>query len=295
MTRTIELKNSIDGKLDPNTTMDIINRYSSIIKDYPNTPTASECKLHIAKLYKNQYKYDEAIDELNQLIKTINYPAVGAQAYLELGNLYFIKDATNKAKSAYTQVINLYHRFQNEYFDAQYALAEIEYFDGDLDSAMMLFSSLLSNSNSNVVNEAIEKIHYINTFRNLNKAFDLFRQAEKKIKQNSFEEAIELFKLAAASSFPENLYDLSILKASNTAFNLDKLQLSVELLQELQQKKPESIYIDYCLLNLGKTYNKIGNYDTAYTYLFELIKSHQNSIYTEEARTLIRKIKSKLN
>lgn len=295
MTRTIELNISIDGKLDFNTTMDIIKRYRDIIKDYPNTPTADECKLHIAKLYKNQYKYDDAINELNQLVKKINYPAVGAQAYLALGNLYFIKDAANDAKAAYQKVTNLYHRFQNEFFDAQYALAEIEYFDGDLDSAMMLFSSMLTHPNSNVVNEAIERIHYINTYRNLNKAFDSFRQAEKKFKQNSFEEALDKFKSAAQSSFPENLFDLSLIKASKSAYLLSKPELAIEFLLELQQKKSESIYIDYCLLNIGKFYNEIGNFDSAYTNLFELIKSHPKSIYAEEARTLIREIKAKVN
>jgi len=295
LAKTTEMKFMQAGKLEGETAESIIKQYRSVIEEYPDTPTALECTYNIALLYKRLGKLDKALIELDKLVNLRHYTRYKVSATLMQADIYFMKNETDKAILAYKFIVDVYKRSVKEHNQALYSLAEIEYFKGNMDSALAHFTKITLNTDSDVANDALEKISLIEANKNFNKALSLYAQAEKNEKQEKLQNALELFLTAAKSSKPENLYDLSLIKAAKIELKLGKTHNSIEHLSELLKDKAKGIHKDYCLFTIGEILFTEKKYEQAIEYFTKLLKEEPKSIYNENARDYIRQIRNRTN
>jgi tetratricopeptide (TPR) repeat protein len=295
LAKTTEMKFDQAGKLDEKTAESIIKEYRSVIKEYPQTSTAQECKYNIALLYKRIGKLDKALVELSELINTNRYSTQRVSAVLLQGNIYFMKDETEKAILSYKEIVELYKRFDKIYDQALYSLAEIEYFNGNFDSATVHFTDLILHSESDVANDALEKVSLIEANKNMNKALALYAKAEKAEKQAKYDIAEDLFLEAAKAAKPENLFELSLIKAADLEYNAGNKENAKSYFEKILKEKPDGIHNDYCMFRIGEIYFTENRYDEAVEQFTNLLKEHPKSIYNEKARDYIRKIRNRTN
>ncbi len=295
LAKTTELKFDAEGSLDAKTAEGIISRYRSIINDYPGTPTADECLYNIALLYKRIGKVDKALQALDKIVSLSRYSKYKVNAILLQGDIYFFKNDLNRAVLAYKTIVDVYKNNKEQYYKALYSLAEIEYFTGKLDSAIAHFTDLTVISDSDVANDALEKITLIEANKNLNKALELYAKGEKAEKQMHYSEALALFLEAAKSSKPENLYDISLVKAADMYFKLNDYANAQKQLELLLSEKSNGIYADYCMFKIAELDYLTGKFSEAIEKFTELLKKYPKSIYNDKARDLINKIRNSTN
>jgi len=295
LAKTLEQKYETTGNLDNRTSEDIIKKYRSVIADYPNTSTAHDCMFNIALLYIRMKQYDLAIPELEPLTENANYSNLGAKANLMLGDIYFLKDDLNAAILTYTKNVTLFTKHRDEYFAAQFALAEIQYFRGNIDTAVAMFTEISKNTGSDAANDALAKIALINGNKNMTRALLLFAEGEKFEKQKKYYEALQKFTEAAGISAPENIFDLSLIKSSAMYLELGNKAKAREVLEQILSANPQSINADYCYFTIGRILFSENNFEESIKQFTILLKEYPRSIHNEEARDIIRQMRAMVN
>ena len=295
LARALELKQLSTKELTIETADEIIGNYRKVIKDYPNTPTADDCKYNIAGIYFRIGKNDLALNETEQLLKKFYNAATAAKANLLIADIYFMKNDIDKAVIEYNKISKLYRKYNNEYFKAKYSIAEIEYFRGELDSAIAHFTDLTAQTNSDVANDALEKISLIEQNRNFNKGFSIYANAEMQSKQNHFDKALNLYLEASEVLPPGDLSDNCLLNAAEIEVKNKNFENAKKQLESINKMNPSTIYQDLIDFRIAQILILENKLTAAVETLTQLIKKYPKSIYCEKSRELIVKIRNKIN
>lgn len=295
--RTLEQSILKEEKLSKNKVLEIIDRYRKIISEFPNNQNSDEAYIRIANLYLYQLNEPEkAATELNNLLKVAGNRRITATALNLLGNIYLMQDKLEDAKKMFTNVQKKFEKTAPEESSfALFKLAEIEYFSGNIDSAYNRYLEISNLSNTDVANDAIERILFIDQNRNFNKAFALFSKAELYEFQKKYDLANENYKLAYESAPVSNLAELSLVRIAQIYFQLAKYSETIKTMEMLLEKYKETIYGDLAFITIANSYLAENNFDQAVEKYTELLSKFPRSIYLDEARNKIRSIRNRLN
>lgn len=295
--KTLELSIMKEEKLSKNKVLGIIDRYSRIISEFPNSQNSDEAYIRIANLYLHQLNEPEkAARELNTLLKVSGNRRITANASNLLGTIYLMQNKLEDAKVLFSNVSKKFEKLApEEYYFALYKLAEIEYYSGNIDTAYSRYLEISNLSNTDVANDAIEKILFIDQNRNFNKAFASFTKAELLEFQKNYNLAIENYFLAYESAPLSNLAELSLIRIAQIYFLQSKFSDAIKTLEQLLDKHKETIYGDLALITIANSYFAESNYDKAIEKYTDLLSKYPRSIYLEEARNKIRIIRDRLN
>lgn len=292
--KTLERKITTEAKITPELVLSIIDRYSTIARDFKNLPEAANSLYQIAFLYHTYLNQSEkAIDVLNELIKTYRNSNVSYAAMNLMGDIYIYLDKLDNALDSYQKVI-IYHpkttpTSQLEY--AEYKIAEIIYFKGSIDSALVLFKKIANNISSDVSNDAIEKIVIIEKNKQFTEALKNFALAELREIQLKSKEAVALYQQIGNEYKGEDLAELSMLRAGKILIKNKDFNLARQLLNQFIEVYPESIYGDLALLHLGNSYMEEGLKELAIQTFTTILSKYPRSIYLQEVRDKIRKLR----
>lgn len=293
-TRALEQKMQLDKKkFDQDAVEDIIDSYKKILKEYPRTPNAADSRLRLAGIY---YTYlgdtENAIDELEALLKEFSSSQYSVSAYLELGKIYIINGDLEKAEESFAKIQQLNRFASAEQKDiALYNTALLKYFKGEIEKAKAAFSELSNNPNSDIANDVIRKIYIISSNEEKVAALDLYAKAEYKEFQKKPDEAVKLLKEAARLSGNSMLGEMALLKAAEIEFDRGNYSSSREFITELNKIFPESKNIDQRIMLTAETFYYENNMSDALKYYTELITKYPASIHIQEARKKIRIIR----
>lgn len=295
--KTLELSIMKEEKLSKNKVLGIIDRYRRIISEFPNSQNSDEAYIRIANLYLHQLNEPEkAARELNTLLKVSGNRRITANASNLLGTIYLMQNKLEDAKVLFSNVSKKFEKLApEEYYFALYKLAEIEYYSGNIDTAYSRYIEISNLSNTDVANDAIEKILFIDQNRNFNKAFASFTKAELLEFQKNYNLAIENYFLAYESAPLSNLAELSLIRIAQIYFLQSKFSDAIKTLEQLLDKHKETIYGDLALITIANSYFAESNYDKAIEKYTDLLSKYPRSIYLEEARNKIRIIRDRLN
>lgn len=295
--KTLELSIMKEEKLSRNKVLDIIDRYRKIISEFPNNQSSDEAYIRIANLYLYQLNEpDKAASELNNLLKSSGNRRITATASNLLGTIYLMQNKIEEARKVFTNVSKKFEKISPEESSfAFFKLAEIEYFTGNIDSAYNRYVEISSLSNTDVANDALDRILFIDQNRNFNKAFATFTKAELLEFQKNYNQAIEFYQSAFESAPMSNLAELSLVRIAQIQFTLSKFSDVIKTMELLLEKYKETIYGDLALLTIANSFYAENNNDAAVEKYSELLANYPRSIYLEEARNKIRAIRNRLN
>lgn len=292
-TRTLEKKNEAFGDISRKDYDEIIDRYRNIVKLYSKNSVATEAMFRIAAIQADKlHNLPEAIKEYENIRQVSKNQQIALTATNKLGDIYFELDSVARAKEYYQIVANSNNGSAVDARDyAKYALGEMCYFDGELDSATAVFTELSANTESVMANDALEKIFFIEQNKNQNKAIRLYASAEKFERQKKYALAIDSYNQAKEFGDDE-IRERSMLHIAD----IYKAQLNFaeqrRVLKEFLEQLPESIFVDDVMFELAESLYASKDYDAAMKVYTKLLTDFPRSIYTEQVRQRIREIRA---
>lgn len=287
--RTLENKIALAEKFTPDEVNEVIESYENVLKDYPSTQNSAQAMYRIAVLY-NEYlnNFEKAEEYLLNLKKNFRNMQVAAEGINYLGNMYLQVNEEDKSKEAFNFVIT---SFRNGRFDevneAKYNLALITYYKGELDTAKTLFKQLSTISDSDISNDALNKMILIEQNKDFPDLVKEYARYELMEKQSKSDKAIEILEKITQQNQEASIIDLAELTLAEKLL-ITETNKGISILLDFVSDKAESLYHDKSLFLLASYYMETGNKDSAINYFKKILSEYPNSIYLQDSRQNIR-------
>lgn len=292
--RALDDKFSSDSTVNIAELKKVTDIYDDIVSQFPNTQIAWDCLIRKSVLYSWRLgRHQEAADILLKMYSDSKNSNQKAEALNLLGDIYITMNKLSEAADAFGQVAANYGKAGAAEVreKAMYRLAEIEYYRGNIDSALAGFKVLSVVSASTYANDALNKLITIEDNISNKEALSLFAGGELKEKQDDITGAIGLFIESSKKAEGGLLAEKCLIRAAELYFrqrNFDKTRETAIILLEAYNN---TIYGDYAMILIADSYFEQGKGEEALQQYTELLKKYSRSIYLEKARERIRKLR----
>jgi tetratricopeptide (TPR) repeat protein len=293
-TRTLENKLAKNGDNTKEADLKkIISGYEKIIKDYPKNNQAVDSRLRLAAIYSDYLNnQDEAINQLQMIIRDLSNINKTIEAYIQLGKIYLMKNEITDSKHYFNKVIeNSRYAKTNDKDLAIYNLALIDYFLGNFDDAKRQFKVISLNSESDAANDALDKLSFLDENANFIEPLKNFATAEYKLFQKKNKEAFEIYIQAAESAKASSLGETALINAAEIKFNIREYSDCINMINRIFTEYPNTINYDKLLMETANSYYMESNFGEALKFYTEVLAKYPNSIYLDDARKKIREIR----
>ncbi len=271
----------------------IIERYSAIVKQYPQHPIAAEALLNIARLTDEDLGDPVgALSVLQRLVNTYKGTTAAADGVLQLSSIYAATGRLDLAESVLKDITNIPTR--NSVNQRELALlrtADLILFRGQTDSARTIYADLVSRPASPAANDALERTLLLTLAQDDSAAVAVYIQASLKDLQRLPTEAAELFIKASQMARDAELRDRSLFEAARSRLASGNDATAQPLLQTLTEHTPESLYGDRAMFLLSEILERRGDLKGALEMLTNMIVQYPRSIHVPEARSRIRRLR----
>ncbi len=275
---------------------DLEKDYDLFRQEYSNNRLSAQILIEYAELEARYLNHiPKAIEILSQLIKNpILEPRTKAKAKLDLGDYYLITGERWEATLLYSQVDKDF--IEDEIGElARFKNAKLSYFAGDFGWAREQFDILKQATSRLISNDAIDLSVFI--LDNLNQdtlglALTIYSQAELKMFQNQYQEALNILD-SILILYPQNslMDDVFYLQAKiyNQTQRRDSAIAKYNIILE---KYKDEIRADNALFELAEIYeNQIADKEKAKELYERLFIDFSGSTLAVEARSRYRKLR----
>ncbi len=296
--RALEQKLLIDKKLTEEQARKIVSLYRKIVEKYPGNPQSRKALLRIAflRLTVLNDRANAKQDYLKLVSKYSDYSEAAA-ALNKLGDISLAEDDIEKARDYYKRASSrLYKAINREEADrARFNLAELTFFEGKIEKARELYSEISNEANSDIANDALERLMLVDENKDYVKALKVFAKAEFQKKKKNYQKAFALYDSVARIAEGTNLAEISILTAARIHFEIGAFDSALNLTKLLLEKYPKSVYKDKALSLSGDCLAAMGHKEKAIERYSKILTEFPNSIYAEKARKRIRELRGEKN
>lgn len=278
-------------------TNDIIKSYLELTKAYPNSEIAFESYFRIGKIYfTKQSNLEEAKKYFERIIREASLSRFAVESSEQLGKIFIIEGNLQKAKENFERIINNGRAGEENRNNSAYQLARIYLFEGNFDGAKARLSGIITTLKDNTANDAIEFSMLLNTASSDSSNLVKFGKAEFLTEQKNFLEASKVYQMIASDPNAFVLHHICKLREAEIELAMDNLDKSIELLEKITEEAEKNIYADKALYLLSKIY-QYGkkNYSKAIESYENLLSKFPNSLYQDDSRSAILKLRNKLS
>ena len=281
---------------DPAKTNKVIDAYSEIVKIFPHSEPADEALLRIGTLQADRMNDITAAKKtLNSLIVDSPNSRFSIEAFEKLGDIYMSEGDLQKSREMFEKLTT--GNFPDEDINyARFKLGRILFYEDNFPAARDILTHVVTSYKDNYSNEAIETSLFLNTMMNDSSNLVIFASAEFLSEQKKFNEAREKYLIISQNQQAIVLQSLAKLRVAEMDIALDSYDSSLKLLQAIADEKEKNIYSDKALYLLGNIY-QFGKKDSskAIEAYENLLAKFPGSIYLDNARELINKLKNKIS
>jgi tetratricopeptide (TPR) repeat protein len=273
----------------------IVKAYDEIINQYPNSKVSLESYLRLGdlKLY-SQGDLNAAREYFNKILNNAPFSSYGAPAEFELGKIELISGNLDAAASYFQKVTIRPKIPEDQKNGSKYLLARIDFYKGNFKEAKNQLVQILSNLGDDYANDAIELSLLLNTSMNDSSELVRFADAEFLADQKKFSEAAEKYHLVAENPKAFMLKNVAELREAEMELAADNNSKSIEMLQNIAGEESKNIYADKALYLMGRIYEfGLNDSSKAIEKYEELLAKYPNSLYLDEARDEILKLRNK--
>ncbi|MGD8305349.1 MAG: tetratricopeptide repeat protein [Ignavibacteria bacterium] len=275
----------------------VITAFSDVIDMYKRSETTSEAMLRIGMINLYLLKdFKNAEDYFNKVLKQGILTSSMAGAYEGLGELSLIGGDLTGAEKNYLQITVFVKADQHIRNNAKFKLARISLFQGKIEQSRKLLSEILTNLKDNSANDALELSLLLNTSRNDSANLKIFAEAEFLTEQKKYFEAAEKYNQLAQTPHAFIFHSIASLRLAGMYLALDNYDESIKCLNEIVAEGEKNIYADKALYLLAELFQYgIGDNIKAIEMYEELLAKFPSSIYIDEARAQILKLRDKIS
>jgi tetratricopeptide (TPR) repeat protein len=282
---------------DPKKDNEIITNYSEIVKIYPNSEPSNESLFRIGNLKNNRLNDLEGAKEIfNGLIKNVSNSNFAIKSYEELGDIYLKEGDLEKSREMFQKLIQNSNIPEEEKNYARYKEARISFYEGNFGKGRELLNNIISSYKDNNSNDALELALLLNTMVNDSSNLVIFADAELLSEQKKFSQARDKYLIISQNPQAFVLQNIAKLRVAEMDIALDNYDSSIKLLQEVSDEKEKNIYSDKALYLQGNIYQFAKKDSPKAIEIYEsLLAKFPNSIYLDDAREAINKLKNKIS
>jgi len=273
----------------------ILDIFSDIIKAYPYSETAVEAYFRRGLIYYNLLNLPEKAKESFSVIArdfmiSQFYPSACdmlSDIYLSQGNLIMAEDCLNK-------IIGNGRSSESQKISAQFKKAKLGFYKNNFSEAKEMLTQIAGNLQDNSANDAIELSLLINTTIDDSSGLAAFASAMLLAEKRMYSEAAEKFKGISLKKDNFILSSLAAVTRAELLITEEKYQQGIDLLTEVAAEKEKNIYSDKALYLKAKTFQYLlKDMPKAIENYQEILVNYPNSLYLEESREEITKLRNK--
>jgi len=265
--------------------------YQKIAQDYPIREIQAQAYIQIGNvnLYNLQKKEEAQIwfRKILPLKETIPY----AEALIKLGECYLLKDQLDSALFHYRKSL-LDPLAQPAYEELNFRLAEIHFYQGELEQASDSYQKIISDFPKGMfVNNSLERLNLIKDNLGMNRPFlkDLSKSLLL-IYQGNLPEGEKLLNRIAQADVP-TLSDAALMEKSSLLRQKKEFKASISEYQYLMDKFPQSLYLPLALKSIGDIYLQNLKQKEKAQETYELfLEKFPFSLYAQEVREKLKRL-----
>jgi tetratricopeptide (TPR) repeat protein len=217
-----------------------------------------------------------------------------ADVKMELADIFLFEEKFNQASLYYSQIEE---DLKNDVIGHEATLksAKTSYFKGDFVWALKQFKELKSVSSQLIANDALEYFLLINDNTiadSTQTALKQFARGDYLLYQNKPQEALLQFQDILKNFKGSEIESVTLYQLGKTYEKLGDFQLALSQYQIIIDKHAEGIYVDEALFFTAEIYyKKVIDLEKAKSFYEKLVFHHQDSIYFIEARKKYRELR----
>jgi tetratricopeptide (TPR) repeat protein len=278
-----ETKRSLRGALD---------LYERIIADYPHSDVAMQALFRIGTIYYLRlYDLDGAAAAFEK-VRTMPFNvALQHEAILNLAEVQTAKGELNHAREEYSRLLAI--ASEQERDRALFRLAELDYFEGKIDSAVAKLERISRNIQSDQTNDALQLFYFIQENSGSGQiALREFARAELLARQRKHSEALSAFQSLTTRYPATSLVDDGVLKIAELQLVLGHVREALAVLQRIVTDMTASVLRDRAQMRMGEIYEtKLKDKASAIEAYERLLEQFPASLFAEEARKRVRALR----
>ena len=267
----------------------------SLLNQYGITPYS--IKLQLLKAHFTTFQMKNPTLGKSILKTALEFPLdeyQKADVKMELADIFLIEEKFNQASLYYSQIEE---DLKNDVIGHEATLksAKTSYFKGDFVWALKQFKELKSVSSQLIANDALEYFLLINDNTiadSTQTALKQFARGDYLLYQNKPQEALLQFQDILKNFKGSEIESVTLYRLGKSYEKLGDFQLALSQYQTIIDKHAEGIYVDEALFFTAEMYSKkVIDIEKAKSFYEKLVFHHQDSIYFIDARRKFRELR----
>lgn len=274
----------------------LIIAYSNLISKYPQSNVGWEAEYRTGKIYLDNLKeFSKADSIFNKILDEMKSLQYIGEAYLGLSQIAIFNNNLANAKKYLSKILQN-RMIKDELREkAQFLLAKTEMWSGSFTESINLFKSVTKNIKDENVNDALQYLLILNTFKNDSTNLFSFINSDYLVEKKNFELALGEFKKLADNKSLFLLKDFAALRYAELLLALNNYTEASIFLEQISKSDEDNIFLDKFLYLSGSTYYYgLNNNDKAIEPLMRIFDEFKNSIYFSKARKIITEINERV-
>lgn len=265
------------------------------LKKFGTSPYTFDLQMQYAHFLTFQLNLPQEAKALLEQTKALPLNAYQlAEAEMLNADILLFEEKFNQALLIYTRLSDDVKNHTTAH-EATLKAAQTSYFKADFDWALTQLTVLKSADTQLIANDALDLFLIINDQKHADSALvalSKFAKADYLLYQNRTQQAYMLFAQILNEHKGEDIEDLVLYRLGTTAEKLEDIQAALGYYQQLLDTHQESIYRDEALFFSGNLlWKKLNQPQTAQTFYEKIVLHHQDSIHYTEARKRYRQIR----
>lgn len=271
----------------------IVEQYRSIITTYPQHPLSAEALYHMAVITdEHLHDVEGARDLFMRLTNQYRGTTSAADGALYLATLYVVLDHADLAEKVLVDLASFTQASLSNQRDlAIVRLGDLRFYDGAIDSALVLYRKAAEHPGSAAANDALERMLIIELADRDTAAVRIYARAEFRATQRAHKEAAVLFAQAADSTRDADLKDRCRYQSAEQFLLSGATGEAMKQLSSVLDRIPDSIFGDKALYLSASIQEKAGDRAGAIQTLSLLLAQYPRSILIPETRDRIRRLR----
>ena len=262
----------------------------------PNTLSLQILEAHFLTFKQNNPEAGKALLKTALTLPLNQYQS--AQVKMELADIFLFEEKFNQALLYYSQIEE---DLKNDVIghEASLKAAKTSYFKADFVWAQKQFKELKSASTQLIANDALEYFLLINDNTVADStltALKDFSRADYLLYQNKNQEALAQFQKIITNYKGNEIESITLCRLGKTYEKLGDYQLALNQYQTIINQHEDGIYIDEALYFSAEIYNKkLIDVEKAKALYEKIVFHHEDSIYFIDSRKKYRQLRGDTN
>jgi tetratricopeptide (TPR) repeat protein len=267
----------------------VIGLYEKLTAEYPKTDIASQAHFRIGVIKRDRFFDLDGARTTFEEVRTMRVNLAHIiDATFAIADIYIAQNDLSRARLELEPFLVQFPQPHRD--NALFRVAEIDYFEANMDSALARLGRLTENVGMDLANDALSLLYFIQESQTTSPvALATFARADLLKRQRKYSEALAQFKEIARQYPTALLLDDTMMRIGELHERLGQYQEAVTAFRSVANDIPLGIFRDRAQMRIGEIFERRLNDKTKAIEAYEqLLAKFPTSLQAEEARRRIR-------